>query len=342
MADPGWDIPGVPRIPDSSSLIAGTSASGTSASGTSAPPISVSATPGTDSPTPGASGRARSARARSTGSVSASAGSSAGAFARSAGETAGGSSFGTAAGSTSSGFTSGPASGVPGDSARGASVPGSSLPGDSMSGASPGGGLRADGAAQALEFLSVALDYLAHADAGEGAAGSQADCLRAFAVAEARQAAAHARVLAAFSVPGGGLAGDGHGSPRVWLTWQTKATRRAAVNQVSWMKRLQAHPRVASALGDGELSVSWARQICDWSDRLPPARRDDADRTLLSAAGSGADLAGLSVLLWELVRRHGTQGSDDDGFEDRRVHLAPTFRGARRLVGDLAAPRAAP
>ncbi len=90
--------------------------------------------------------------------------------------------------------------------------------------------------------LSAALDVLAQSDPAGWPEGLQADCLRALAVAESRQAAAHARVLAAFSVPGGGLAGDGHRSARVWLTWQTQATRRAAATRVGWMRRLQAHP----------------------------------------------------------------------------------------------------
>src|SRR6202042_815163 len=186
---------------------------------------------------------------------------------------------------------------------------GSSDPGDGPrdcpagAGAWAGAGLRPDGPAQALEFLSVALDYLAHADAGQWAAGSQADCLRAFAVAEARQAAAHARVLAAFSVPGGGLAGDGHRSPRVWLTWQTHATRRGADapgTRIPRRRALQAPPPVAAALAAGQVSLSWARQITDWSDRLPDDHRAGADAELLAAAGAGADLADLAGIAEEL------------------------------------------
>ena len=97
---------------------------------------------------------------------------------------------------------------------------------------------------QALAYLSGALDFLAHASPAEWAEGVQADCLRALAVAESQQVAAHARVLAAFSVPGGGLAGDGHRSPRVWLSWQCAATRKAAGAKTSWMHRLAAHPLI--------------------------------------------------------------------------------------------------
>ncbi len=191
--------------------------------------------------------------------------------------------------------------------------------------------------AAALALLGAALDYLAHADAGSWPDGLQADCLRALAVAESRQAAAHARVLAAFSVPGGGLAGDGHRSPRMWLTWQTQATRRAAAGQVGWMRRLEAHPLIADALAAGRVSLSWARQIIDWTGRLPEDARRGADQTLLAAAAAGMELSGLAGLAAELIRRHATPDADDDGFEDRQVRLAATFDGAGRLEGDLTA-----
>ncbi len=159
-------------------------------------------------------------------------------------------------------------------------------------------------------------------------------------MAESRQAAAHARVLAAFSVPGGGLAGDGHRSARVWLTWQTQATRRAAATRVGWMRRLQAHPVIAAALAGGAVSVSWAHQVCDWTDRLPSQVRDSADAELLAAAGAGASLTDLAFIAEDLRREHAAPDDDNDGFEDRKVRLHSTFEGAGRLEGDLT-PRCA-
>jgi hypothetical protein len=38
---------------------------------------------------------------------------------------------------------------------------------------------------------------------------------------------------------------------------------------VGWARRLAAHPVIAHALAGGQLSASWARAICGWSDRLP-------------------------------------------------------------------------
>jgi len=192
-------------------------------------------------------------------------------------------------------------------------------------------------AAEALACLDAALDFLAHDDAAQWSEGLQADCLRALAVAESRQVAAHARVLSAFSVPGGGLNGDGHRSPRVWLSWQAQATRPAAGAQVAWMRRLAAHSAIAAALANGLVSLSWARQMAEWSDRLPEDARDDADSQLLAAAGRGIDLSGLAEIAEELRRQHATPDEDRDGFEDRKVRLSRTFEGVGRLEGDLTA-----
>ncbi|HEY2078656.1 MAG TPA: hypothetical protein VGH53_20175 [Streptosporangiaceae bacterium] len=195
-------------------------------------------------------------------------------------------------------------------------------------------GRRVSDPVQALAYLSEALDFLAHANPAEWPAGRQADCLRALAVAESQQTAAHARILSAFAVPGGGLAGDWHRSPRVWLTWQCAATRRAAGMKVSWMHRLTGHPLIGAALAGGSLSPSWAAQIMDWTRTLPEAVRDDADAELLAAAGNGASLSDLASVAEELQREHAKpddDGDDGDGFEDRGLRLARTFGGAGRL-----------
>ncbi|HUB38544.1 MAG TPA: hypothetical protein VMA72_06815, partial [Streptosporangiaceae bacterium] len=195
---------------------------------------------------------------------------------------------------------------------------------------------------QALAFVTAGLDFLAHASPAEWPEGIQADCLRALAVAESQQTAAHATILQAFSVPGGGLAGDGHRSPRVWLTWQCAATRRAASSKVSWMHRLNAHPLISRALAGGGVSVSWAAQIMDWTRTLPGDVTDAADAELLAAAAAGATLADLASIAEELAREHARPDDDDgdDGFTDRGLRLAETFDGAGRLEGDLT-PRCA-
>jgi hypothetical protein len=42
------------------------------------------------------------------------------------------------------------------------------------------------------------------------------------------------------------------------------------------MRRLSAHPAVADALASASVSESWARHICEWTDKLPPEHRDGA------------------------------------------------------------------
>jgi hypothetical protein len=282
-------------------------------------------------------------RLRVTASASALAGVSAGAFARAAspatpsygpataeGIPAAAGNFDANFNANFNGSASASAGGSASASAGAGAVP-SVRPGPIVAAASAGFA----GPGEALASIAAGLEYLATACPSAWSAGEQADCLRALAVAESRQAAVHAGVLAAFSVPGGGLNGDGHGSPRAWLTWQTQATRTAAAHSVAWMRRLTGHPAAAAALAAGAISVSWARQLTDWTDPIPEDHRDHADQLLLDGAAAGMSLADLGLAAEELRRRTMTAGRDDDGFEDRTVRLARTFDGAGRLDGDL-------
>jgi Domain of unknown function (DUF222) len=194
---------------------------------------------------------------------------------------------------------------------------------------------------EALVMLDRALDALNGSDAGSLPVAVQAQVLRALGTAEAKHTAARAHVLAAFTAQDG-FEDDGQGSARMWLKWQTRITSGAAAGAVGWARRLAAHPVIAQALARGEISPSWARVICDWSERLPDdqrgdADRDDADRILAGAAFGGADLADLAGLAEQMYQRSRMDRPDDDdnGFDDRGVALDLTFLGAGRLTGDL-------
>jgi hypothetical protein len=189
----------------------------------------------------------------------------------------------------------------------------------------------------ALVMLDRALQTLATADAASLPTALQAQALRALERAEARHTAARARVLAAFTARDG-HEDDGHASAQVWLTWQTQVTKNAAMAAVGWARRMADHPGIARALAGGELSVSWARAICGWTDRLPGGNRDDADAILTTAAAGGAELADLAGLAEEMYQRARMDrpDPDEDGFDDRRLLLDLTFGGAGRLTGDLA------
>src|SRR5215472_3878708 len=191
--------------------------------------------------------------------------------------------------------------------------------------------------AEALAMLGRALDHLNAADVASLPASVQAEALRALGQAEAKHTAARARALGAFAAQGG-FEDDGHGTARTWLKWQTRITTGAAAGAIGWVRRLAAHPVIEQALAAGELSPSWARQICDWTDRLPEAQRGDADQILAGAARGGADLTALSGLAQEMYERCCRDGSLDppeDRFGDRWFRLGLTFGGAGRAEGDL-------
>ena len=194
-----------------------------------------------------------------------------------------------------------------------------------------------EGVGGALAMLERALDHLNAADVASLPTSLQAEALRALARAEARHVAARSRVLGAFAGQGG-FEDDGHGTARTWLKWQTRITAGAAAGAIGWVRRLAAHPVVEQALTAGELSPSWARQICDWTDRLPEAQRGDADQILAGAARGGADLTALSGLAREMYERCCRDGSLDppeDRYRDRWFRLGLTFGGAGRAEGDL-------
>jgi hypothetical protein len=189
----------------------------------------------------------------------------------------------------------------------------------------------------ALLMLQGALGYLTSCDApGLGSAG-QAEVLAGLEQAEAQHTAARAKVLAAFTASRGYQA-DGQFGPVAWLRGQTRVTKAAAAGAAGWARRLAAHPAVAEALAAGQVTASWARELCGWTDQLPEDRRADADRILLTAAAGGADLGDLGALAQEMLDRSRTSPDQDPDrdFTDRHLRLATTLSGAGRVDGDLA------
>ena len=167
-------------------------------------------------------------------------------------------------------------------------------------------------------------------------AAVQAECLRGLERAESLHTAARAGALAAF-ISSGGCEDDGQGTARAWLRWQTRITSGAAAGAVGWARRLAAHPAVGEALAAGEISASWAREICSWTGKLPEGKRAGADAILLAAAAGGAELADLAGLAEEMRRRCAQPDTDGDGggFADRWLRLDRTLHGAGRVEGDL-------
>ena len=199
-------------------------------------------------------------------------------------------------------------------------------------------------AAEALEMLRSAMGYLATSDATGMAAETQAQCLQALEQINLIGTAARAVILAGFT-SGQGYTADADYSPRAWLIHQTGVTPKgAAVAYTAWARRTAAHPAVMAALAAGEISESYARMICKWTDKLPENCRAAADEILLTAARAGMDLRDLAGLVAEIYARSLPDEPDKDrdrALEDRSVRLETTFDGAGVLSGDLTSECAA-
>ena len=192
-------------------------------------------------------------------------------------------------------------------------------------------------AAEALGMLRVAMGFLNAADAAQMAVETQAQCLQALEQINSMGTAARTSILAAFTA-GQGYFADADYSPRAWLINKTGISKGAAVAYTAWVRRAAAHRQVAQALAAGEISESFARMICQWTDKLPEDCRPAADAILLVAAKAGADLRGLAELAAEIYTRSlpdTPDGDPDTTLDDRSVRLETTFDGAGVLNGDL-------
>ena len=157
-------------------------------------------------------------------------------------------------------------------------------------------------ASEAMEMVHAGLGWLAAADATQLGAETQARCLRMLEQADAMGTAARASVLAAFT-SGQGYSADADYSPRAWLMHKTGVTRGAAAGHTAWARRAAAHPQVAAALAAKEMSESFGRTICQWTDKLPGDCQPAADAILVTAARAGMDLRDLGGLAAELYER---------------------------------------
>jgi Domain of unknown function (DUF222)/HNH endonuclease len=192
-------------------------------------------------------------------------------------------------------------------------------------------------ASEAMEMVHAGLGYLAAADATRLAAGEQARYLRGLEQATSAVTAARASILGAFTY-GQGYSTDADYSPRAWLIHKTGITKGAAAGYTAWAKRAAAHPQVAKVLAAGEMSESYARTLCTWTDKLPEDCRESADEILLAAAAAGMELRDLAGLFAEIYEKSRSDVPDEDSeraFEDRAVRLETTFGGAGVLNGDL-------
>src|SRR5215469_18916317 len=197
-------------------------------------------------------------------------------------------------------------------------------------------------AAEAVALVRSGLDWLASVDASELTGTERADCLLALSVAESVQLAATSRIASAFDA-GLDYTADGQGGSPAWLRWQARMTRPAAGAVMAWSRRLAARTQVAGALAAGQISVSYARRICDWIDQLPAEVQDVAEAILVEAAIGGADLGELATLFEQIRARTARPDTDshNDQFGLRSLHLDTYYRDNGYLRGDLTPPAAA-
>jgi hypothetical protein len=202
-------------------------------------------------------------------------------------------------------------------------------------------------ASEAMDMVHAGLAFLAAADATAMRAEERASCLRRLEQADSVATAVRTSVLGAFAA-GQDYADDGDYSPCSWLRYQTRVTKGTATDHTAWLKRGAGHPAVMAALAVKDISKSYAREICWWTDKLPEDARQAADEILLGAAASGlelADLAGLAGEMYERSRQRKPDADDGDGedgggdpgaaFDDRSVKLATTIGGAGVMHGAL-------
>jgi hypothetical protein len=207
--------------------------------------------------------------------------------------------------------------------------------------------------ADAAGMLDASLDHLATVDWASLGTRAHGEMLAYLQRAQAKLTAVNASVLGAFTVQCG-YEPDGHKSARAWLVNKAGVSKGAAGAAVGWDRRLRGHRLIAAAMTGGAISESWAREIAQWTDKLPAQKRDEADAILLDAAAGGLpleDLAALARTIDETWKaRHpdpddgnGDNGGsgDEDGFEDRYLRLGTTLDGVGALNGTLTAGCAA-
>jgi hypothetical protein len=192
--------------------------------------------------------------------------------------------------------------------------------------------------AEALRMADAALGYLRDPGAASLLPAELGGVLEAVGALGGKFAAARAAVLARFEAERAYTA-DGHGSATAWLKARGRMTGKAAGAQVRQMRQFRDHPVIADAVAAGEVSESWARELAEWTRRLPADWRHDVDKLLSDTAAAGANLEDLAVVAQAAYEKWRSQQPDpddpDDRFDDRFLKLGTTIDNAGRVNGSL-------
>ncbi len=170
-------------------------------------------------------------------------------------------------------------------------------------------------AAEALRMARAGLDCLNGPAGADLPAAALGGVLTSLGEIQSKFAAAQAGLLARFGAADAHDS-DGYATSRSWLAAMTRLTFKDAGAAVRQMRLLGRHPDLAGAMGAGQVSPSWAREIA-----------------------GGATLEDLRMLfgcVYEQWRaRQPDPEGDDDGFDDRYAQVAATFGGAGVIRGNL-------
>ncbi len=189
-------------------------------------------------------------------------------------------------------------------------------------------------AAEALGMLQAAGTFLADMDAPSMSAGALAECLRGLEQADAVQAAARGRMLAAFDTQDGPVA-DGQRTTRAWLVHTTRVTRGQAAEHKAVQALAQGHAPLLAGLRGQAVTKSVALQLAKWTAAIPEEFRAQAEEIVVAAARAGAGLRELAAICAEIRYRTAPPDPDEDPRLDRALFLDTTMDGAGVVRGDL-------
>ena len=188
-------------------------------------------------------------------------------------------------------------------------------------------------AADALGMLEAALGFLADSDAAEMPAALLAEILAGLEQADSVEAAARARLLAAFDAQDGSIT-FGQRTTRTFLVHCLRVTRGQAGQHQAVQALGRRDSPLLAGLRDKVLTRSEALQVAAWTRAIPEELRRQAEQILVAAARAGADLRALAAICAEIRARTAPPDPDDDPL-DRGLSLDTTMDGAGVLRGDL-------
>jgi hypothetical protein len=149
-------------------------------------------------------------------------------------------------------------------------------------------------------MLECAAGFLADLDAAGMPAEALAGYLRGLEQADAVQAVARGRMLAAFDAQGG-PAGDGQRTTRAWLVHSLRVTRGQAAKYKAVQALAQDHQPLMDGLREGHvITESVALQLAQWTRAIPGEFRAQAEEIVVAAARAGADLRALAAICAEI------------------------------------------